>query len=196
MRRLAALVLVTLLAACQTAETPARPEVSAPSAAPARPAAQAFAGLERSRAEANKDDILKSQLSRRIAELDRRAYRAVTVEVWGGRALLMGAVIKPMQRRKAEQVAAALDGIAEVHNELVLAEDKALDVFAADPAREEAVRQALGVQGRNGTIIRVINGVAFLLGGAPSAEAVTAMKADAGTVPGIKWVVSALKIAR
>lgn len=196
MRRLAALVLVTLLAACQTAETPARPEVSAPSAAPARPAAQAFIGLERSRAEANKDDILKSQLSRRIAELDRRAYRAVTIEVWGGRALLMGAVIKPMQRRKAEQVAAALDGIAEVQNELVLAEDKALDVFAADPAREEAVRQALGVQGRNGTTIRVINGVAFLLGGAPSAEAVTAMKADAGTVPGIKWVVSALKIAR
>lgn len=196
MRRLAALVLVTLLAACQTAETPARPEVSAPFAAPARPAAQAFIGLERSRAEANKDDILKSQLSRRIAELDRRVYRGVTVEVWGGRALLMGAVIKPMQRRKAEQVAAALDGIAEVQNELVLAEDKALDVFAADPAREEAVRQALGIQGRNGTTVRVINGVAFLLGGAPSAEAVAAMKADAGTVSGIKWVVSALKIAR
>ena len=53
---------------------------------------------------------------------------------------------------------------------------------------------SLGIVG--GTTIRVINGVAFLLGGAPSAEAVAAMKADAGTVPGIKWVVSALKIAR
>ena len=197
MRRLAVLVLVTALAACQTAETPARPEVAAPAAAaPSRPAAQAFTGLERPRSQAIRDDILKSQLSRRIAELDRAAYRAVTIEVWGGRALLMGAVIKPAQRRKAEQVAAALDGIAEVHNELVLAEDKALDVFAADPAREEAVRQALGVQGRNGTIVRVVNGVAFLLGAAPGAEAAAAMKADAGEVPGIKWVVSAIKVAR
>ena len=197
MRRLAVLVLVTALAACQTAETPARPEVAAPAAAaPSRPAAQAFTGLERPRAQANRHDILKSQLSRRIAELDRAAYRAVTIEVWGGRALLMGAVIKPAQRRKAEQVAAALDGIAEVHNELVLAEDKALDVFAADPAREEAVRQALGVQGRNGTVVRVVNGVAFLLGAAPGAEAAAAMKADAGEVPDIKWVVSAIKVAR
>lgn len=195
MRRIAVLGLVTLLAACQTAETQS-PPVMAAAAPAAAPVAPAFAGLERNRNQANKDDALRSILGRRIAEQDRRAYRGVTVEVWGGRALLMGAVIKPMQRRKAEQVAAALDGIAEVHNELVLAEDKALDVFAADPAREEAVRQALGVQGRNGTTIRVINGVAFLLGAAPGAEAVTAMKADAGTVPGIKWVVSALKIAR
>lgn len=194
MRRLAVLVLVTALAACQTAETPSRPEVAAAPTAAALPA-QAFAGLERSRAVANKDDILKSLVARKIAEQDRRAYRAVTVEVWGGRALLIGAVIKPEQRRKAAQVAAAVDGIAEVHNELVLAEDKALDVFAADPAREDAVRQALGLQGRAGTIVRVINGVAFLLGAAPSAEAAAAMKADAGTVPGIKWVVSALQVA-
>ncbi len=194
MRRPAALVLVTLLAACQTAET-ASPTVAAATPA-AMPAAQAFAGLERSRTQANKDDILKSQISRRIAELDRRAYRAVTVEVWGGRALLMGAVIKPEQRRKAEQAAAATAGIAAVHNELVLAEDRALDIFAADPAREDAVRQALGIEGRAGTTVRVINGVAFLLGAAPSAEAVAAMKADAGEVAGIKWVVSALRVAQ
>ena len=194
MRRPAALVLVTLLAACQTAETPS-PTVAAATPA-AMPAAQAFAGLERSRAQANKDDILKSQISRRIAELDRRAYRAVTVEVWGGRALLMGAVIKPEQRRKAEQAAAATAGVAAVHNELGLAEDRALDVFAADPAREDAVRQALGIEGRAGTTVRVINGVAFLLGAAPSAEAIAAMKADAGEVAGIKWVVSALQVAQ
>lgn len=196
MRRAAALVLVTLLAACQTAETPSPVVSAATPAAAAAPAAQAFAGLERTRAEANKDDILKSLVGRRIAELDRRAYRGVIVEVWGGRALLMGAVIKPEQRRKAEQVAAGVDGIAAVHNELVLAEDKALDVFVADPGREEAVRQALGLQGRAGTTVRVVNGVAFLLGAAPSAEAAAAMKADATEVAGVKWVVSALRVAR
>lgn len=193
MRRAAALVLVTLLAACQTAETPSRPVASGASPAAAAPAAQAFAGLDRPRSQSNKDDALKAQIVRRLAELDRRATRAVTVEVWGGRALLMGAVIKPEQRRKAEQLAAGLDGIAEVHNELVLAEDKALDVFAADPAREDEVRRALGIDGRAGTTVRVINGVAFLLGAAPSREAAAAMKADASEVAGIKWVVAHLK---
>lgn len=192
MRRIAVLVLVTLLAACQTAETQSPPVVAAAGPAAAAAAAPAFAGLERNRNQANKDDALKSILGRRIAEQDRRAYRGVTVEVWGGRALLMGAVIKPEQRRKAEQLAAAQDGIVAVHNELVLAEDRALDVFAADPAREDAVRHALGLDGRAGTIVRVINGVAFLLGAAPTHQAAAAMKADATEVAGIKWVVSHL----
>lgn len=191
MRRAAALVLVILLAACQTAEPPSPPVVSGATPA-AAPAAQAFVGLDRPRNQANKDDVLKSQIGRRLAELDRRAYRAVTVEVWGGRALLMGAVAKPEQRRKAEQVAAGTDGIAEVHNDLVLAEDKALDVFAADSAREDEVRRALGIEGRAGTTVRVINGVAFLLGAAPSRDAAAAMKADATEVAGVKWVVEHL----
>lgn len=192
MRRFAALGLVALLAACQTAETPSRPVTAAQPAAAAS-AAAAFAGVERPRAVANKDDALKSVVSRRIAELDRRAYRGVTVEVWGGRALLMGAVIKPEQRRKAEQVAASVDGVATVLNELVLAEDKALDVFAADPAREDDLRRHLGIEGRAGTTVRVINGVAFLLGAAPNREAAEAMKADATEVAGVKWVVSHLQ---
>lgn len=193
MRRAAALVLVVLLAACQTVEPPSRPVVADAAPAAAAPAAQAFTGLERSRAQSNRDDALKAVVARRIAELDRRAYRAVTVEVWGGRALLMGAVIKPEQRRKAEQVAAAVEGVAAIHNELVLAEDKALDVFAADPAREDEVRRHLGIEGRAGTTVRVINGVAFLLGAAPSADAAAAMKADAVEVAGVKWVVALLR---
>lgn len=195
MRRLAVLALLCATAACQTAETSPPPTVTA--AAPAAKAAvPAFVGLERPRAQSNRDDILKSILARKIHALDARAYRAVTVEVWGGRALLMGAVIKPEQRRKAEQTAATMDGIVAVHNELVLAEDKALDVFAADPEREEQVRQALGIVGRAGTTVRVINGVAFLLGAVPTAEAANAMKADAGEVAGIKWVVAALSVAQ
>lgn len=190
MRRLTVLVLVALLAACQTDETP-RPVASAASP-PAAPTAQVFSGVERPRNVANKDDVLKTMVARRVNEQG-RAFRAVTVEVWGGRALLMGAVIKPEQRRKAEQLAASVDGVAAVHNQLVLAEDKALDVFVADPAREEEVRRALGIQGRAGTVVRVINGVAFLLGGVPSAEAAAAMKADAGEVAGVKWVVSELQ---
>lgn len=186
MRRLAVLAITVVLAACQTNEAP-RPVTVAPVAATPVPA------IERSRNEANRDDVLKSLVSRRIAELDRRAYRGVTVEAWGGRVLLMGAVIKPEQRRKAEQTARAVEGVADVLNELVLAEDRALDIFVPDPAREAALRQILGIEGRAGTIVRVVNGVAFLLGGTPTSDSAAAMKADATEVAGVKWVVSHLK---
>ena len=134
MRRVAAVVLMLALAACQGAEPP-RPVTSGATTVSA--AAPPAPGLERSRAEANKDDALKALITRRLAEQDRRAYRAVTVEVWGGRALLMGAVIKPEHRRKAEQVAAAIDGVTAALNELVLAEDKAL---FADIAKKAGIR--------------------------------------------------------
>ncbi|MEW5728237.1 MAG: BON domain-containing protein [Pseudomonadota bacterium] len=170
---------VALLAACVQQPEPARPDLSAPPPV-------------RSRIDANRDDALKAVIERRLHEIDRHAMRAVTVEVWQGRALLMGAVAKPEQRRKAEAAARAVSGVAEVVNELVLAEDRALDLFAPDPAREGAVRTALGLEGKAGITVRVVNGVAFLLGAAASRDQAEAMKADALDVEGIKWAVAVL----
>jgi osmotically-inducible protein OsmY len=179
-RRLAILAAALALAACA-------PQAERPTAAPEAPPPV------RSRTESNRDDALKAVIHRRLSELDRRALRAVTVEVWQGRALLLGAVPKPEQRRKAEQVARAVEGVTEVVNELVLAEDKALDNFAPDPAREEAVRRALGIEGKAGITVRVVNGVAFLMGAASSPAQAEAMKADALDVDGVKWAVGCFK---
>lgn len=176
------LPLLALLAACQGEDAP-RPTT----------AVAMTAAVDRSPLAAIHDDAVKAMVIRRLAELDRRPYRAVAVDVQDGRVLLMGAVIKPEQRRKAEQTARGVDGVGEVLNELVLAEDKALDIFTADPAREAALRHVLGLEGHNGAVIRVINGVAFLLGSAPNAAAADAMKADASEVEGVKWVVNHLK---
>lgn len=171
MKRLAVL-LTMALAACQTVESP-KPAVI-PVALPARAEAVTV-----------KDESLKAKVGKAIAQLG-PAYRAVSVETWGGRALLMGAVIKPEQRRKAEQAARA-EGAAEVLNELVLAEDKLLDSFRDDPARADALRRHIGLDG--GAAVRVVNGVAFLLGTAPPDQA-AALKAEASDVEGIKWVVA------
>lgn len=173
--RLLVLLLALGVAACQTA-------------GPSRPAAIAVTAplAERPRAVSVTDAALTAAVGRRLAELG-PAFRAVTVDVWGGRVLLMGAVIKPEQRRKAEQVARATQGAAEVLNELVLAEDRALDAFRPDPAREQVLRDHLGLGDR--VAIRVVGGVAFLLGTAP-AEQAAALKADASDVEGIKWVVA------
>lgn len=187
--RAALLMTCTVLAACQTAEPAPSPVVTPTVTAQAVRPVMVMAA-ERSRQESNRDDVIQSLVSRKIKDLDRSAFRGVTVEVWGGRVLLIGAVIKPEQRRRAEQSAAATTGAAIVINELILAEDRALDLFAPDYAKEELVRRQLGLDGKAGTIVRVVNNVAFLLGGGASREQAEALRADAGEVEGIKWVVA------
>lgn len=145
-KRLAVLLMAGLaVAACQSAE-PAQSSAAAPEE-PVRPVLSA---LERSRQDANRDDVIASILTRKLRELDASAYRGVTVEVWSGRVLLMGAVIKPDQRRRAEQNAAGISGVTRVINELILAEDRALDLFIPDQAKEGAVRRHLGWTARAG----------------------------------------------
>ena len=194
MKRIAALMLAAIaLAACQTTGD------SAPSATPQATNATAAHALvntlERSRQDANRDDVIQSLALRKVRALDATAYRAVTVEVWNGTALVMGAVIKPEQRRRAEQNVAAIQGVTKVLNELVLAEDRALDLFIPNTAMEAKVRQALGIEGKSALTIRVLNNVAFLLGGVADKAQAQALKEDAGEVDGIKWVVAHLATA-
>lgn len=191
MRRPATLALIAgLLAACQSAD-PAPPVVAA---APAVAAPHApVTVVERSRQDANRDDVIQSLVARKLREIDRAAYRGVTVEAWSGSVLLMGAVIKPEQRRRAEQTAAATPGVTGVVNELILAEDKALDLFIPNIAKEEQLRRALGIEGKAGLIVRVVNNVAFLFGGVADRAQARALKEDAGEVDGIKWVVAHLQ---
>lgn len=186
-RRLAVLLVAGLaVAACQSAEPGHSPAATAQEE-PARPVLSA---LERSRQDANRDDVIASILTRKLRELDAGSYRGVTIEVWSGRVLLMGAVIKPEQRRRAEQNAAGIAGVTRVINELILAEDRALDLFTPDQGKEVVVRRHLGVDGKGGLIVRVVNNVAFLLGGVADRAQAEALRADAGEVDGIKWVVA------
>ncbi|MBI2240043.1 MAG: BON domain-containing protein [Magnetospirillum gryphiswaldense] len=191
MKRIAALMMAGFaLAACQTNADPE----TAPSVA-ASPRAAVHAPLpmvERSRQDANRDDVIQSMAQRKIRTLDPSSYRAVTVEVWNGSVLLMGAVIKPEQRRRAEQNAASISGAKAVINELVLAEDRALDLFLPNTAMEAKVRQSLGIEGKSGLIVRVLNNVAFLLGGVTDKAQAQTLREDAGEVDGIKWVVAHL----
>lgn len=181
------------LVACQTTgETASH---AAPTVSGTAPSHAPVATIERSRQDANRDDVIQSLAQRKIRGLDASAFRAVTVEVWNGTVLLMGAVIKPEQRRRAEQAAAGVQGVNTVLNELVLAEDRALDLFIPDHAMEDKVRQSLGIEGKSGLTIRVLNNVAFLLGGVADKAQARTLKEDAGEVDGIKWVVAHLGVA-
>lgn len=189
MRRLAPLLLAAAVTACQTAAPPeTAPQIVAPP-----PVTSTAAVQERSRQDANRDDVIQSLVARKLRELDKSTYRGVTVEVWNGSVLLMGAVIKPEQRRRAEQTAWAVSGTTRVINELILAEDRALDLFVPNAEQETRVRRALGIEGKAGLIVKVLNNVVFLLGGVAGTSEAEALKADAGEVEGIKWVVAHLR---
>jgi osmotically-inducible protein OsmY len=184
----ASLMAAALLAGCA-------PEGPKP-AATAEPQAPAPVPT-RSRSEMNRDDGVARVVMRRLAETDRDAFRAVTAEVWNGRALLIGAVAKPDLRRRAAGVAKGVDGVAEVIDELVLAEPKAFAAFAPVAQTENDLRGRIlsddAVKGFYA--VRVVNGVAYLLGAAPSAAEVDRVKAIAMDNPSVKWVVSHVSVA-
>ncbi len=198
MRVWMALALVASLGACQTLDQGSQSPTVASSANTAiltPPPRQAVAfKATRTAQDMDRDAQIRAQVAAKISQLAPRAFRAVIVDVWNGRVLLTGAVPKPEQRRHAEQTARAQAGVVDVLNNLVLAEDKALDIFTADPAREELVRRHLGIDGRTNATARVVNGVAYLLGSAPSREAALQLKADVLDVDGIKWAVSELQL--
>lgn len=154
--------------------------------------------LERSRTEMNRDDGIARVVLRSLGDADRTAFRSVSAEVYNGRALLMGAVTKPEQRRRAEQVAKGIDGISEVVNEVVLAEDAALAAFSAQPGLDMALRgKLLSTEGVTGFYsARVVNGVAYVMGVSPDAAESERVKALVLDSPGVKWAVLHVRMAQ
>lgn len=182
MKRLLTFVTVALLTACQQSADQDRPVVTAP--ADGRPAV-----MERSRPQANRDEFLAFLIARRIAETDAVGLRAVTVEVWGARAVLMGAVTLPEQRSYVIAIAQATPGVVDVYDELTLTEFQSLDRYRPDEALAKAVRRHLDLDSRNGTSVTVVQGVCYLIGASPDPEAAERLRAKAEEIPGIKWAV-------
>jgi osmotically-inducible protein OsmY len=147
-------------------------------------------------AEQRKDESLKAEVARKLTELDRRLFRAVSVEAAGTRVLLTGAVVKPEQRRRAVQLAQTTEGVAEVVDELVVAEENTFDAYIPDAARERQVADALAADPRTASgwwVVRVVNGVVFLMGKAASPEQAEDAKAVVLDIDGVKWLVNHVK---
>jgi len=147
---------------------------------------------ERSGAERAVDSDVATVVAKRIGALDAKAFRAVAVKAMGGRVLLTGAVIKPGQRRQVEQEAAKVDGVTRVHNEVVLVGESWLDRFLPDAERERALAARLSAEAEVTAAnydIRVVNGVAYLLGRAGSAGELERAKAALVEDSAVKWVV-------
>ncbi|MDA8230831.1 MAG: BON domain-containing protein [Magnetospirillum sp.] len=150
---------------------------------------------ERTVSERERDDALASAVTGRIRGLDGRAYRTVTATVLAGRVLLTGAVVKPEQRRNAEQAAAQVPGVVDVRDEIQLVEERFFDRYLPDPGSETALSARLAADpaiAASDYEIRVVDGVVYLLGSAGSPAAVEHVKEVLAAEPSVKWVVVAV----
>ncbi|BAE53011.1 BON domain-containing protein [Paramagnetospirillum magneticum] len=150
----------------------------------------------RPRAERNWDDSVGKKVQTMLAQADREAFKGVSVRAWDGGVLLTGAVAKPDQRRRAAETARSVEGVTQVYDDLVLAENPAHPMYIPDPNLEQRIYAGLlGEDAITGAYtVRVVNGVAFLQGS-------TRSKADADKAAdfvrgfdGVKWVVDRISV--
>ncbi len=177
------LLCLLLLAAC------AQPGGGASS--PSAVTTDAAGRVVRPRAERNQDDSIGRTVLSQLRQNDAAAFRGVSVLAWNHAVLLTGAVTKPEQRRRAEQLAKAADGVEVVFNDLNLAEDPTAAAFVPETGREQRIYAGLLGQDdiAGAYVVRVVNGVVTLMGTARSAEDAAKAAAFARDAEGVKWVV-------
>lgn len=143
------------------------------------------------------DESLAATVRARLAETDRDSFQGVSVLVWNSAVLLTGAVIRPEQRHRAEQAARAVPGVTGVHNELQLAEKAVLNSFSPDTGREAAIltRIATHPDLTGSFTLRIVHGVAYLLGSAPTRAAAENAADLIREGDDVKWVVDLVAVA-
>jgi hyperosmotically inducible protein len=188
--RLSLLLSALLLAACAAPG----PESRTPQPSPV--SVDQSGRVVRARADRNQDDSIGRGIQAALRQSDAVAFKTVSVLAWDNVVLLTGAVAKPEHRRRAAQVARDWSDVRLVHDDLVMAEDFASTAYLPDPVREQRIYA--GLLGQNDVtgayVVRVVNGVATLLGTARSADDVAKAMAFARDVEGIKWVVDHVDI--
>lgn len=143
------------------------------------------------------DEILTDVLEKDMADFNNPAYRAVNIAIWQGRALVMGAVVRPSHKRAVETIVQQRDDVHKVINELVLVEEGELSAYTTqNPYLESRVKQHLGLSDDSAVIVRVINNVVFLLGGVVSSHDADILVTRAGDIEGVKWVVPHLFVQK
>ncbi len=126
-----------------------------------------------------------------LAALDPQSYRAVSMAEVGGTVLLTGAVVRPDLRRHVEQRIATVPGVTAVSNHILVTDGGALDGYRPDQTKEKD----LSVWMTPGLAVRVVRGVAYLVGVAP-AEDVDKFKENVADDPAIQWVDATAVILR
>lgn len=150
----------------------------------------------RPRAERNWDDAVGKRAQSLLLQADREAFKGVSVRAWDGAVLLTGAVTKPENRRRAGEIVRTVDGVTQVFDDLVLAENPAHPMYLPDTNLEQRLYAGLlGNDLVNGAyVVRVVNGVAYLQGTTRSKADVDKAAEFVRGFDGVKWVVDRVSV--
>lgn len=150
----------------------------------------------RPRGERNWDDAVGQRAVALLNQADKEAFKGVSVRAWDGGVLMTGAVTKPELRRRAEQLIRSVEGVSQVHDELVLAENPGQTAYVPDGNLEHRIYKGLlGNDDINGAyVVRVVNGVAYLQGTTRTKADVDKAAAFVRGFDGVKWVVDRVSV--
>jgi hyperosmotically inducible periplasmic protein len=195
-RSLSVLVLLGLTGLAGCVQNPGNGPVTGAPPAHSQMTVDSLGRVVRLRAERNWDDSIGREALSALRDDDGETFRGVSVLAWDGGVLLAGAVTKPEQRRRAEQLVRSVEGVTQVYDELALAENPGLPQYVPDVAMEQRIYA--GLLGQDAVlgayVVRVVNNIAYLQGSTRSkADAERAVE-FARDFDGIKWVVNHISV--
>lgn len=157
----------------------------------------AVAGLtvaqERSVGSAMDDTVIDTSVNSTLLQEHVDLFRNVSVNVVEGRVLLTGVVEKPEERMKAAKLTWTVDGVRDVINEIIVAEETDVMDFARDTWITTQLKGRLigdsDIYDVNYTV-ETVNKIVYLFGIAQSANEVKRAIYHAQRVKGVTRVIS------
>lgn len=187
MRRYAAALAVALLAA----------GLAACGAPPGISTAMRLATEARTSAQIAEDNRILVAFNRAVAGESGALFRDVSTDVYVARVMLTGAVKEPRMKARAEEIARAVPGVAQVINELQVTDQGGIGTTANDLVIEQklGVKYAAdsAVDGANFRV-RAVNGAVYLFGRAYSQVELDKAIALARDTDGVRRVVNHVRV--
>ncbi len=153
---------------------------------------------ERSIGNAVDDNIIFAEVKSNYAQTDiDNLFTNVSVEVHEGRVLLTGTVKDPQHRIDAVRQAWLVKGVKEVINEIQVTDRSSIKDYAQDIWISTQVRGKFILNKHISSInytADTVNGIVYLMGVAQDAEELDTATYIAGTIRGVKKVISHVRL--
>jgi|TARA_R110002096_G_scaffold229141_4_gene418659 osmotically-inducible protein OsmY len=144
------------------------------------------------------DDLkIDVEIKRQFLEQDETLLATVSTEVHDGRVLLTGVVDKPEMRMTAARLSWAVDGVAEVINEIKVAGDASIAQASKDIFITTQLRARLMGDGDVSAInysIETVRGTIYLLGIARSKSELQRVINHARNVSGVRNIIPYVRV--
>ena len=186
-RALAALTLLTAMAACSPAGVVVGAGATAGTAA----------AQERDMGDAADDAWIKGQINYAWAEHDLAMFRKLTTSVVEGRVLLTGAVRYPETRIQAVRLTWQVDGVREVNNEIQIEDESGVVDDLRDFWITVSLRRKLLFDAQVNSLnynIDTVNGIVYLTGVAQDEAELARVRGHARTLGRVRNIVSYVRL--